>query len=205
VAIPQVVAPAEAPRVEVCAECRAEITGPNRKLGVCKGCWKAGRGVAGEIRRAYYRARYENEREKSADRSRQRRYGLAPGGFARMLVEQGGVCKVCGSDEPSIHRNGRKSFHTDHNHGTGVVRGILCGPCNYGVAALDRMLRNGAKQADLFRLALYAMNDGKIDLPPSALENMALHKELSAMTARLEERLARPLAERVVAASGGSH
>lgn len=50
-------------------------------------------------------------------------YGLAPGDFEDLLVRQENSCAVC-----------RKVFvsrpHVDHDHATGAVRGLLCGPCN---------------------------------------------------------------------------
>lgn len=42
-----------------------------------------------------------------------------------LFASQGFACKICGSYE---HRG--KNWHTDHNHETGKVRGILCNWCN---------------------------------------------------------------------------
>ena len=56
-----------------------------------------------------------------------RRYGITSEDYDRMLKEQGGCCKICGSDEP-MHRT--KYFTVDHCHETGKVRGLLCHPCN---------------------------------------------------------------------------
>jgi hypothetical protein len=41
-----------------------------------------------------------------------------------MLVEQNHLCAVCREDEPR---------HVDHDHTTGVVRGLLCFGCNGGL------------------------------------------------------------------------
>ena len=53
-----------------------------------------------------------------------RRYGIGADDFDRMVVEQGGVCAICGRPDPE---------HVDHSHETGVVRGILCFNCNGGL------------------------------------------------------------------------
>ncbi len=51
--------------------------------------------------------------------------------FAAMLDAQGGVCAICGSDDPKSPGRGEVgSFHVDHDHKTGVVRGLLCSLCN---------------------------------------------------------------------------
>lgn len=50
-------------------------------------------------------------------------------GFQRTLTEQGGGCAICGRAPVE----GEKSFHIDHDHGTGMVRGVLCGTCNPGL------------------------------------------------------------------------
>ena len=42
-----------------------------------------------------------------------------------MLAAQGGVCCLCSRPPTSKRR-----LAVDHNHATGVVRGLLCHPCN---------------------------------------------------------------------------
>jgi hypothetical protein len=50
-----------------------------------------------------------------------RRYGIDSTDFDRMLAEQGGKCAGCHLVAPN---------HVDHDHATGVVRGLLCFNCN---------------------------------------------------------------------------
>lgn len=45
-----------------------------------------------------------------------------------MFVEQKGVCAICGGPGGP-----HKSLAVDHHHGTGSVRGLLCGNCNNGL------------------------------------------------------------------------
>lgn len=54
-------------------------------------------------------------------------YGLTPEGEARLYEEQSHRCAIC-RDPP-----GPRGFHLDHCHATGVVRGLLCPPCNVGL------------------------------------------------------------------------
>ncbi|WP_239159168.1 endonuclease VII domain-containing protein [Winogradskya humida] len=53
-----------------------------------------------------------------------RRYGIDQAVFDELLAEQGGVCAICGVEDPQ---------HLDHDHRTGWVRGILCFNCNGGL------------------------------------------------------------------------
>jgi hypothetical protein len=59
-----------------------------------------------------------------------RRFGLTPEDYDRMLDEQGGGCAICG-DAP-----GATALHVDHDHDTGVVRGLLCFRCNSALGNL---------------------------------------------------------------------
>ena len=60
------------------------------------------------------------------------RYGLTKAGYEALLVGQGGGCAICGG--PPINRH---HFDVDHDHQTGAVRGLLCGPCNRGLGSFQ--------------------------------------------------------------------
>jgi hypothetical protein len=56
-----------------------------------------------------------------------RRYGLTPDAREALLAFQGGVCAICGRDPADGFS---RRYHIDHDHKTGIVRGILCASCN---------------------------------------------------------------------------
>lgn len=72
-----------------------------------------------------------------------REYKLTQSEYEEMLYQQSGGCAVCGKTAPG----GRGSFHIDHNHESGVIRGLLCAPCNMGIGQLG-------DSADRLRLAI---------------------------------------------------
>lgn len=53
--------------------------------------------------------------------------------FKRILASQDNVCKICNGDG----KNHGKGLTVDHDHKTGIVRGILCGFCNTAIAYLQ--------------------------------------------------------------------
>jgi len=55
-----------------------------------------------------------------------KQYGLTVEQFETLLAEQDNRCAICRTDE--LPKRG--SWHVDHNHVTGRVRGILCHGCN---------------------------------------------------------------------------
>lgn len=58
------------------------------------------------------------------------RYGITVDDYNRMLTCQNGRCGICGTNDPG---NLKTNFQIDHNHNTGVVRGLLCCKCNRGI------------------------------------------------------------------------
>lgn len=85
------------------------------------------KGVVLERRReAYKRSEY--------DKHLRDKYGISEQDYERLLVEQGGRCAICRTDNPPSWK-GRKraTWHIDHDHATGVVRGLLCFNCNSGL------------------------------------------------------------------------
>ena len=55
-------------------------------------------------------------------------YGIDIKAYGAILLEQNGVCAICGGVNP-----GGKRLSVDHNHETGRVRGLLCHRCNAGI------------------------------------------------------------------------
>lgn len=88
-----------------------------------------------ESKNAYMRRwRAENPEKANAVTTRSKYkqlYGINLEDVELMLSHQRGVCAICKSREVRTSKSGKiKSLSVDHNHTTGVVRGLLCGACN---------------------------------------------------------------------------
>ena len=66
------------------------------------------------------------------------KYGIRLEHYERMLAEQGGLCAICGKP-PVATKNNNGYLDVDHDHISGVIRGLLCHPCNQGMIAVDRV------------------------------------------------------------------
>ena len=79
-----------------------------------------------------------------------RKYGLSPSQYEKILREQDGRCKICGSTKP-----GGKFTRlvVDHDKLTGRVRGLLCDSCNRGIGLLKHDLK--VLQASIEYLSAY--------------------------------------------------
>ncbi len=75
------------------------------------------------------RAYRQKHKQKLQSFDRKRKYGVSDAEFKALLESQGGLCAIC--------RRGRgtREFSVDHDHSTGLVRGLLCDPCNHGLGS----------------------------------------------------------------------
>ncbi len=60
------------------------------------------------------------------------KFGISLDQFNSLLASQNYRCALCMTPEP----RGRGTFHVDHCHDTGKVRGLLCHNCNTGIGKL---------------------------------------------------------------------
>jgi hypothetical protein len=64
--------------------------------------------------------------------------GVTEEWYANQLEAQGGVCAICKRPEAKLSSGGgTKMLAVDHDHTTGLARGLLCQPCNIGLGALQ--------------------------------------------------------------------
>lgn len=61
------------------------------------------------------------------------RFALSDKDYALLLEDQGGVCAICGKPEATKQKDRVLPLAVDHNHDTGIVRGLLCRRCNTGI------------------------------------------------------------------------
>jgi predicted ATPase len=113
------------PRPPECADCIAEGVERYRPPAI----GKDGKAVARLRCTTHHRAHRKAARTKAKDVRLARTYELPEGvGYAALYASQGGRCYVCRRATGKVKR-----LAVDHNHRTGEVRGLLCGPCNKGV------------------------------------------------------------------------
>ena len=116
-----------------CSKCRAAkapelFNHANTKRGrqnYCKVCANEHR------RRSYFALEPEARHLKKKGQHLRAKYGLSMEEYTAMLAAQNDGCAVCGHPCPHF-----KNLAVDHDHTTGQVRGLLCGPCNMGIGQL---------------------------------------------------------------------
>lgn len=115
-----------APKPKRCKDCIAEGLDPKgkRKLATKPdGTLKPGpRCITHE------RSRRATTRDTSWERRLMATYGLTADEYWAIYEYQGGKCYIC-----QRATGARKRLSVDHDHETGYVRGLLCGPCNRDV------------------------------------------------------------------------
>lgn len=81
-------------------------------------------------RHQYYLKYKEKAKEYSTFYNRKKRYGISKESYQELLEKQQGVCAIC-------FNSCSKALAVDHDHKTGVIRGLLCNKCNRGLGYLQ--------------------------------------------------------------------
>lgn len=91
------------------------------------------RGLCRECYMAEYRNKHQDIHRYETDHKLRSRYGISVDERDAIGERQRWLCALC--FEPS--RNGMQ-LHVDHDHETGIVRGLLCAKCNWYLGKVDR-------------------------------------------------------------------
>jgi Autographiviridae endonuclease VII len=78
---------------------------------------------------AWRRANRDKVSARDRDKYMKRRYGISRADYDALFERQGGLCAIC--RKPSKQR-----LCVDHCHVTGMIRGLLCRKCNFGLGSL---------------------------------------------------------------------
>ena len=120
----------------------------------CKSCHRAYKKTLTPAQRERDRRNSKRWRKENPQKAKEgvrnatlkRKYGIGIEEFNRILEKQRGCCAICGDSDNGVSWG--KNLHVDHCHRTGVVRGILCQPCNTSIGKMKdspELLRKAAK------------------------------------------------------------
>jgi hypothetical protein len=73
----------------------------------------------------------QSRKEEIRNYQLQYKFGVSRAEYNKMLSAQNNTCKICKSVCPT-----GRLLAVDHDHTTGVIRGLLCAPCNTGLGFL---------------------------------------------------------------------
>lgn len=107
--------------------------------GLCRPCYVKDymrrRGITGMTSPENQRKWYDKS---NAERTRafnlKRRWGMSVAEADALIAKQGGLCLVCGC--VMTLTKGPRRAQIDHDHKTGLFRGVLCRHCNTGIGLL---------------------------------------------------------------------
>jgi Recombination endonuclease VII len=95
------------------------------------GCWRCRNLRAKERQKSGNTPKTLAYRKRRRRRAALRARGITETIYQTMLSEQNGVCALCFNSEKE-----ERAFSVDHDHETGLVRGLLCSQCNRGIGLL---------------------------------------------------------------------
>lgn len=128
--------------VKLLTEFHGNVARPDNKNHWCKPCQNANNKRSKEYKKrtnpeAWRRTNYDYELRKA--------HNMTIEDYDILFAEQDGKCKIC--KQPST-----KFLSVDHEHSTGLVRGLLCNPCNL-------LLGNARDNPETLRAAALYLED----------------------------------------------
>lgn len=107
--------------------------------GKCKSCYNAGVQRKTPAKKKAWNDRWrEAHPARFANNLLKYKYGISYREYVMMQVAQGNVCAICRNPEKRLARGGKvQRLSVDHDHKTGVVRGLLCAGCNSAIHKAD--------------------------------------------------------------------
>jgi|ERR1700722_10970848 len=134
--------------MKICCDCKIEKTNnsfykdKNNRDGLysrCKECKSL------EKKTKYYGD--ADHRQKAYLQYIGRKFGVTPCQYAKMIDDQKDSCALCRAENTGTrNRKNPRSFefkrrmHIDHDHGTGIVRGLLCHHCNTSLGHYEKII-----------------------------------------------------------------
>jgi hypothetical protein len=91
--------------------------------------------------RAYHKKYRDNNKDKRKNGNLLWKFGITLEEYQALFEAQNGVCKLCGEEETmrKNHSEEKRMLAVDHDHNTGVVRGLLCARCNVNLGHYEKI------------------------------------------------------------------
>ncbi len=133
----------------------------------CKDCKSTKRALGYPGPRCATCWRLETKRRKEVAHGQriEREYEISEEEYKILYEAQGGRCAICRRATGATKR-----LSVDHNHKTGEVRGLLCGPCNHMIGFIGR------DDPEVFDRAAAYLRE------PPARDVLRCHRQQSSMT-----------------------
>ena len=116
--------------------CKGEMTKKCKKCGEAKPLGDFYK-HNGNAYRSYCKSCWTKHHSPKARQTNIKRfYGIDEETYNEMLAEQGGGCAICGRSAEEVGTR-FKHLAVDHNHDTGLIRGLLCTKCNTAIGLFE--------------------------------------------------------------------
>lgn len=98
------------------------------------------------------RERYKLMRDHNTSVRLKKNFGITLEEYNAMFALQNGRCAICDTEQKIKDKHGNlRRFAVDHDHKTGKVRQLLCGPCNMSIGLVKENVKTLNKMIDYIK------------------------------------------------------